>query len=159
MGAFMLCRGSALPDNVSVGVDYTPDLKSSRAQYARALVFCQVRGGDPNFVRLSFTAKARLRCTRLFLRSAAIDHVVLVLCTVETFDPIHLTLVSLAVFSALMWLCEKVVGFILERRREDIEREMKNFNRATHVGFVEGWATIAIVIAGSATVIAIIGHG
>jgi hypothetical protein len=57
----------------------------------------------------------------VFLRSAAIDDVVLVLCTIETFDPVHLTLVSLAVFSAVMWVCEQVVAFILERRREDIE--------------------------------------
>jgi hypothetical protein len=96
-------------------------LKSPRAQYARALVFCQVWGGDPNFVGLTFTAKARLRCDLLFLRSAAIDHVVVVLCTIETFDPIGLTLVTLGVFPAVMWVCEQVVGFILKRRREDIE--------------------------------------
>jgi hypothetical protein len=67
MGAFMLCYGSPLSTKGMYRARHVPDLKSSRPQYARALIFCQVRGGDSNFIGLSFTTKASWRGGRLLL--------------------------------------------------------------------------------------------
>lgn len=115
MGAFMLCfTGQHVIRRARASC--TPDLQSSRSQYARALIFCQIRGGDPNFVRLSFSGEARLWCSRLFLRSVPVDHVMIVLSTVDTLDVVRLSLVSLSIITTLLGLREQVIGIILDER-------------------------------------------
>jgi hypothetical protein len=99
-------------------VSCAPNLQRSRSQYACALVFCQIRGGDPDFVRLSFTSEASLRCGLLFLGSASDDHVVIVLRTIKTLYPIHLRLISLFTIDAVLMLCEQVIVFILDEREQ-----------------------------------------
>ena len=119
MGAFMLCFMGQHVIQRARASSCTPDLQSSCSQYARALVFCQIRGGDPNFVRLSFSGEARLWCSRLFLRSVPVDHVMIMLSTIDTLDVVRLGLFSLSIITTLLGLCEQVIGFILDERAKD----------------------------------------
>ena len=130
MGAFMLCYGSVQYCDWTVGASYTPDLQGSRSQYACALVFCQIRGGDSNFVRLSFSGEASLWCRLRFLRSAPVDYVVIMLSTVETLDTVHLRLVSLAIVDAVVVLCKQVIVFGLCEREQikDVDGMTENYD-------------------------------
>ena len=52
-------------------------------------------------------------CGLLFLGRAPVDHVVIMLSTIEALDAIRLSLVSLAIIDAFRVLCEQVIVFIL----------------------------------------------
>ena len=105
--------------------EHTPNLQRPRSQHPRSLVFCQIRGRHPCFVRLplpSYPRRSRRTsspaCLVLWLRLAfAIDH----LMVVPVLDAVHAVItvrlaVALAAWTALAILkvvCEKVVVIVL----------------------------------------------
>lgn len=52
------------------------------------------------------------------MRSAPVDHVVIMLSTVETLDTVHLRLVSLAIVDGVVVLCEQVIVSVLCEREQ-----------------------------------------
>ena len=65
--------------------------------------------------------------------SAPRGHVMIKLGTIETFNAIHVSLLSLSVVCGLICLCEQVITFILEKKMSrERERESKE-KRHTNV--------------------------
>jgi hypothetical protein len=86
--------------------------------------------------------------------------VVVGLSTIDTLDPVHLRLLSLALVDAVMRLGKQVIIFILDKSKRRCRRGLKGRDIRTYEGILgETGATVVVVITAGAATVTVIGHG